>query len=264
MQEIVDHYDKVPEDSRLQAGWGLLELARTQEIILRHLPAPPQKILDIGGGSGVHSAWLTDLNYETHLIDPVPRHVRQARRSSSRIASAEIGDARNLSQATASFDAVLLLGPLYHLTDADDRVRALAEARRVLRPGGVLFAAGISRFASLLDGLVRGFVDDPRFVAILERDLESGQHRNATGDPNFFTTAFFHLPREFESEIVTAGFSIAEFAGIEGPGWIAADFEDRWRDPIRRKQLLQLIRAVEHEPSLLALSPHLLAVGKRL
>jgi ubiquinone/menaquinone biosynthesis C-methylase UbiE len=262
MRDIIAHYDEVPEDDRLQADWGRLELARTQELILRHLPAPPRKILDVGGGSGVYSSWLGGLGYKTHLLDPVPRHVAQARQRSE-ITSCEVGDARSLSQASASFDAVLLLGPLYHLTEADDRLKALAEAHRVLRPGGVLFAAGISRFGSLLDGLVRGFVDDPRFIPILEQDLNSGQHRNATGDPNFFTTAFFHLPKELESEVAKAGFSVAELAAIEGPGWIAANFEERWSDPVRRQQLLRLIRMVEQEPSLLGLSPHLLVVAKR-
>jgi SAM-dependent methyltransferase len=158
---------------------------------------------------------------------------------------------------------VLLLGPLYHLTQREDRWQALREARRVLRPGGLLFAAAISRFAPLFDGLARGFVDDPLFEPILERDLREGQHRNPTSNPQYFTTAFFHRPEELQAEIARAGFSAAELFTVEGPAWLAKDFEPRWRDPVRRQRLLQLIRAVEREPLLLGTTSHLLAVARK-
>src|SRR5271167_3168077 len=159
MREVIAHYENCPEDSRLLTGWGQLELARTQEIILRHLPAAPGRVLDVGGGSGIYSRWLGGLGYDAHLVDPVPRQVEYAHRFLGQIASAEVGDARKLAQPDESFDAVLLLGPLYHLTDSKERALALAEARRVLRPRGILMAAAINRFGSLLDGLVRGLVD---------------------------------------------------------------------------------------------------------
>jgi SAM-dependent methyltransferase len=261
MQEILDHYEQVREDLRLTQGWGLLEFARTQELVLAHLAKPPGTVLDVGGAAGIYSAWLGSLGYETHLVDPVPRHVEQARANRA-IASAQAGDARRLDWSDDSFDYVLMLGPLYHLTERSGRLTALREARRVLRKGGVLFAAAISRFASLLDSLVRGFIDDPRFVPVLERDLKDGQHRNPTGDPNYFTTAFFHRPQELKEEVNEAGFSVIELAGVEGPAWLARDFKGRWADPVRRDQLLALCRAVEREPALLGLSPHLLTVAK--
>ena len=82
--------------------------------------------------------------------------------------------------ADASVDAVLLLGPLYHLTERADRVRALAEGRRVLRPGGVLAAAAISRYASAVDGLFRGHLREPGFEAIVERDLPTASTATRT------------------------------------------------------------------------------------
>ena len=266
MEEVVNFYERLPEEAseapRLSVGWGQLELARTQELIQRHLPAPPKTVLDVGGAAGIYSGWLGSLGYETQLIDPVPRHVHQARQD-ARIASAEIGDARQIVRPDESVDAVLLMGPLYHLTDRGDRLRALEEARRVLRSGGILFAAAIGRFASLLASLVGGFIDDPRFVPILEEDLKSGQHRNPTDEPAYFTTAFFHHPEELRAEIAGAGFEVMELVGVEGPGWLAAGFEERWADPARRAQLLHLVRSVEHEPALIGLSQHLLAVGKK-
>ena len=73
------------------------------------------------------------------------------------IQSISLGDARNLEWGDGSVDVVLLLGPLYHLPVRSDRIAALSEAFRVLKPGGLLFAVGISRFASTLSGLIDGF-----------------------------------------------------------------------------------------------------------
>jgi len=105
------------------------------------------------------------------LLDPVPKHVEHA----NRVCPARLGDARSLPFADASSDAALLLGPLYHLTTLGDRLTALREARRVLRRGAPLFVAAISRFASLMDGVMRGLIDDPAFPPIMLRDLDEGQ-----------------------------------------------------------------------------------------
>lgn len=261
------HYDQVDEDSRLQQGWGPLELARTQELILRAIKPVPAVVLDVGGGSGVYSAWLASLGYEVRLLDQVPKHIEQARDRSARqerpIASMRVGDARHLEENDSSVDVVLLLGPLYHLTERTDRITCLQEAFRVLRPGGLVFAAAISHFASLFDSLRNGFFEDPLFAAILDRDLAEGQHRNDTGNPQYFTTAFFHRPGELSRELIAAGFRVEEVAAIEGPGWLAKDFDNLWTDQALRARLLESIRKVEHEPSILGSSAHIMAVGRK-
>ena len=160
-------------------------------------------------------------------------------------------------------DAVLLLGPLYHLTERADRVRALAEARRVVRPGGVVVAAAISRFASTVDGLARGRLDEPGFAAIVERDLSDGQHRNPTRRPEWFTTAYFHLPDELATEVADAGLRLRALLAVEGVGEFAADAAERLADLDRRERLLEVVRRVEAEPSLLGASPHILAIAGR-
>ena len=258
--EVRAHYDLGLERARLSAGTGLIERARTEEVLRRWLPAPPARVLDVGGGPGTYVPWLTGLGYEVHLVDPVPLHVDQARAAGA--ASARVGDARRLDEADAGYDAVLLLGPLYHITDRDGRVGALGEARRVVREGGVVAAAAISRFASLLDGLVTGALDDPDFAAIVERDLVDGQHRNPSSRPEWFTTAFFHHPDDLKAEVGAAGLRVEELVGLEGPAWLVRDVEARWADPQGRERLLGAARAVEREPALLGLSAHLLAVAR--
>lgn len=268
VSEIVRHYGEVDESSRLYTGWFKLEHARTQELILRHLPPAPATIVDAGGGAGIYACWLAQRGYQVHLIDPVAKHVEQARAASAEqsqhpLASAEVGDARHLVHADESADAVLLLGPLYHLVEREDRLACLREARRVLRPGGLLWGAGISRFASLLDSLSSGFFDDPVFAPILARDLEEGQHRNPTSNPIYFTNAFFHRPGELSRDLLGAGFQVLEIVAIEGPGWLARDFDRLWSDPAQRERLLAAVRKVEREPSVLGASAHIMAIGRK-
>jgi len=267
LPSVIAHYQEVDEDSRLQTGVFQLELARTQELILRHLLPAPLAVLDIGGGSGVYATWLASLGYEVRLIDPVPKHIDQALIWSTRqqkpIAGMRIGDARHLEENNSCADAVLLLGPLYHLTELNDRLTCLKEAFRVLRIGGIVFAAGISRFASLLDSLSHGFFDQPDFQPIVERDLREGQHRNVTDNPTYFTTAYFHKPEELASELSAAGFRVQELTAIEGPGWLAIDFDRLWSNGQQRERLLAHIRTVEHERALLGASAHIMAIGKK-
>ncbi|MGA1987091.1 MAG: methyltransferase domain-containing protein [Candidatus Sulfotelmatobacter sp.] len=265
---IVGYYGDQDESSRLGSGWFQLEQVRTQELILRHLPPAPATVIDAGGGAGAYACWLAALGYQVHLVDLVPKHVEQARAASSRqpahpLASAKVGDARRLSHDDATADAVLLLGPLYHLVEREERLACLREAHRVLRPGGVAWGAGISRFASLFDSLAHGFFDDAAFEPILDRDLKEGQHRNSTGNPIYFTDAFFHRPGELSRDFLAAGFQVVEVVAIEGPGWLARDFDRLWNDPLQRERMLAAVRKVEREPSVLGASSHVMAIGRK-
>ena len=263
--EVRAHYEsEIDEADRLTRGAGKLELLRTQEIIRSRIPARPLTILDVGGAAGGHASWLADDGHSVHVIDPMPSHVEQAQALAApgRSITAEVGDARRLAAADDSADVVLLLGPLYHLTDRDDRVQALAEASRVVRPGGLVFAAAISRFASLFDGLSREYLFDPAFRSIVERDLRDGQHRNPERTPHWFTTAYFHHPSELPVEAEDAGLQCLEVLGVEGvAGWFPAVFE-RWEDREARQAILFAARAMEAEPSLLGASTHLLMVAR--
>lgn len=136
---MTSHYSVADERNRLSGGaHGQLEFARTQEMLRRVLPAAPVPILDVGGGPGAHARWLAADGYDVELVDPVPLHVQQAERAAvaAQPFTVRLGDARDLPAPDRTADAVLLLGPLYHL-DAAGRRQALAEAIRVVRRDGV-------------------------------------------------------------------------------------------------------------------------------
>jgi 2-polyprenyl-3-methyl-5-hydroxy-6-metoxy-1,4-benzoquinol methylase len=267
-REILDHYGRFEESERLARGPGELERVRTQDILARHLPLAPATILDVGGAAGVHALPLARAGYAVHLIDPVARYVEQAREASRAqpdrpLASCTAGDARDLAFASASVDAVLCLGPLYHLVERSDRIAALREAHRVLRPDGTLFAATISRFGSLIDGLSRDLVADPAFVEIVRRDLYDGQHRNPTGNTSYFTTAFFHHPDELRAELIEAGFHVEKIIGVEGPVWFMERFALHWNAPEKRALLLELLQTIETDPSIIGASAHPLGIATK-
>lgn len=268
-QEIFDYYSEYEESHRLEkSAPGKLEFERTLDVLYRHLPRPPAVVMDVGGGPGVYAEWLLENTYEVHLIDPVERHVEQARDRLSDITlptvySINQGDARKLDRDDNSVDVVLLLGPLYHLTKEADRHQALAEAHRVLKPGGRIFAAAISRFASAMDLLFFHHMDEEKLSAIVLNDLETGQHRNPHATTDYFTTAYFHRPEELKSEVHSAGFSGVKLLALEGPAWTAPQLEEIMRTPLRRDLLRRILRTTEEEPSVIGASAHFLALGTK-
>jgi SAM-dependent methyltransferase len=265
--EILDFYALGFEERRLDASVGRLERIRTLEILERHLPPPPARVLDVGGGAGVYALPLAARGYRVHLIDPVPRHIERARalsmESSAPVESIELGEARRLRGADASFDVVLMFGPLYHLIERRDRIQALAEARRVLVAGGLLLSACISRFAAACDGVRTGALRETPFARGVDNDLTDGIHRNPTKRPDWFTTAYFHRPEEIRLEIEEAGLRCDDVIGVEGPGWFASDLDAWLDDDDSRERLLNVLRQLERETSLIGASAHILAISRR-
>ena len=265
-EEVLAYYQRFAEESRLASGAFRLEFERTKELLSRVLPPAPARIVDVGGAAGAYSTWLSAQGYEVHLVDASARLVAEARTrnatSATPIASLSVADARSLPQSDDFADVVLVMGPLYHLPAAADRAQALREASRVLKASGCLAVAAISRYASALDGLARKLVD-PAFVRIRDRDLRDGQHRNDTGRVDYFTTAYFHRPEDLHRELEEAGFIQVRVFGIEGPGWMVADFDDRWDDPALHEDIMAIARALESEPAIVGASAHLLGTGTK-
>jgi SAM-dependent methyltransferase len=256
--EIRAYYEETGiERDRLTKGASRLEFARTKELLLRYLPPVPVSVLDVGGGPGAYAEWLAEAGHTVKLLDATPLHVEQARHRAAGRFVAEEGEAHDLAEPDDSYDVVLLFGPLYHLIERPDRVRALEEARRVLRPGGFVAVSAISRFASLLYNFAHELFDD-RVWALVERDLADGRHLPG-GDHAHFTTAYFHRPEELMAEIGDAGLVLGALFAVEGPGWIRGEALD---DDFGFETAVRVARAVEREPTMIGASAHFLAVAR--
>ncbi len=259
--EIRRYYQRGGETSRLDAGNGRWEFLRTWDLLGRVLPPGPVSILDVGGATGVYAGPLAAAGHAVHVVDPMPEHVAAA--SALPGVTAAVGDARRLAEPDASRDVVLLFGPLYHLVDRADRIAAWREAARVVRPGGLVLAATISRYATLVDGYAKGFVDDPAFARMVDGALATGVHRNPDEVPNWFTTAYFHQPDELPGEVAEAGLELERIAAIEGPLWTVRHLPEILADEQRTARALTLMREVEGVPHLWGASSHLLTVARR-
>ena len=265
-KKLISHYSISDEHTRLHDSRGQLEFLRSLAILRRCLPPAPAIIYDIGGGTGPYAFRLTAKGYAVHLIDPVPGHIETAERLIKRgeappLASLAVGDARHPELPAGAADAVLLMGPLYHLQEKSERMQALRKSRELLKPKGTLAAVGISRFASLIDGLHSGYFRDPVFRDIIRGDLENGMHRNPTANPAYFTDTFFHHPEELRDEILEAGFRDVELSTIEGLGYLMQDFAARWQNTEYRDFLLEVIEKTDKEPALIGASPHIMCTG---
>jgi SAM-dependent methyltransferase len=264
-QQIIEHYNRYDEDKRLKGDIGPLEFARTQELILRYLPPAPAVIVDAGGATGVYSFWLAGLGYKAHLVDIVPRHIEQAAQTlrmpgSPQLASLRVGDARQLEFEEGFADAVIVHGPLYHLSDREDRLKVIAEARRVLRPGGVLLAFAITRYAGLIYGLTKGHVFDPEYHRMISDEVKTGRRENPPKGVFTLPNAYFHLPAELQTELQESGFVCDGVLGILGPAWMVPDLDASWHDAAQREVILDIARLTENEP---VLGPRLMAVGHK-
>jgi SAM-dependent methyltransferase len=260
--EIHDFYtDTFDEATRLTAtADGALELLRTQEILRRHLPPAPATVLDVGGGPGIHAQWLSADGFTVHVVDPVPRHVEQVAELG---VGAEVGDARQLTAETDSYDVVLLLGPLYHLLEREDRDRALAEAKRVVRPGGLVAAAAIGRYASLYEHVATTLLGTDRVRDAVADILRTGRHEPGRKG---FTAAYFHTADGLEGEMTAAGLTDVTVHGIEGPAWACLKAGERLTgEELTGSPMfaaaLESARLAEPYPALLASSSHMLATA---
>lgn len=262
---IEQFYKNGLEKDRLTHGTSELERDRTLQIFQKFLPSAPAVIYDIGGAAGAYAFVLSQQGYEVHLVDPVSLHIEQAqteaKKSGIQLASYAVGDARALTMQDQSADVVLLLGPLYHLIDKQERIQALSEAYRVLKPNGLIIAAAISRFASMMDGLYQGMFLDPSYRELIKQDLNTGMH--LPGGAKNFTNAYLHHPQQFREEFVQAGFTNITLHAVEGPVWDEQSIERLKQDRKIWKELLSFIESIESDETIIGASAHMLGVALR-
>jgi SAM-dependent methyltransferase len=253
-------YEKVDESTRLTASAdGALELLRTQELLRPHLPPSPARIVDIGGGPGIHAQWLIGDGHIVHVVDPVNRHVEQARATG---ATAELGDARALEAQDGTFDAALLLGPLYHLQEETDRAAALAEASRVTQPGGLVAAAAINRYASVFEHAGATTLNRDIVHASVDAILRTARYDGARG----FAPSYFHTAEDLEREMTGSGLVNVRVFSIEGPAWGMLKAVEQVTGTSAQgtdlfEAVLKAARLADDHPALAVAGSHLLGLG---
>jgi S-adenosylmethionine-dependent methyltransferase len=192
------------------------------ELTKRHIAEvlePGSEILDLGGGPGRYSFHYAALGHAVTLVDLTPANVDFARARQAetglRLRDALVGDARSLPfLADGSFDLVLCMGPLYHLVEEAGRAAAIAECRRLVRPGGHIVFTFITRLAQAMC-LIK---EQPGAIAAWDRTLRRGLD-TGRNDPDFdngFTEAFFVDPLEVEGMLRSEDLELVKLAGAEG------------------------------------------------
>jgi ubiquinone/menaquinone biosynthesis C-methylase UbiE len=257
-------------DEKAQTEWERLEQHRTEfAVTMRalgdYLPPPPASVLDIGGGPGRYAITLAQQGYPVTLVDLSGQSLELARLKAAEVgvtlADIMQGNALHLTTfADESFDAVLMLGPLYHLQEESERQQAIMEARRVLKPGGILCAAFIGRYAALLD-LSK---TDPAWIVnrrdISEQILATG--RLTVSERSGFTTAYLAHPTEVKPLMEGCGLTSLDQIGVEG---VISLFEDKI-NPLEG-ELWEAWVAMNYrlgkDPSLHGVAQHLLWVGHK-
>lgn len=229
------------------------------------LLAPGSRVLDAGCGPGRYAVALAQAGHTVSLLDLSPHCLELAQEWAAvagvegRIAEAVAGDVRDLSRwPDGAFDAVLLLGPLYHLLTPRHRARCVREVRRVLRPGGAVLASAIARFTPARMALA----DWPEQVGApeLRLALERGAAPAVPGAA--WTDAAYLLPGELRRLFVRHGFRTVALAASEGFAAFQRDAVNRIPDETWGDWLRLIVDTCTH-PTLLGAAAHLLYAGRR-
>lgn len=264
LEAVRAFYDRIVAYEWSRLDHYVVEFAVTRHYLRRYLPPPPARIVDIGAGPGRYAVLLAQQGYDVTALDLSSRNIEWA---AQRMADAgvsarvELGDARDLSRfAAGTFDAALMLGPLYHLPSEADRRQAVSEMRRVLRTDGIAFTMSLTRAAAIYEGFNRwpeGILD----TAGIQRLLTTGSGFNFERDPHDFEGVYFAHPSEVEPLHESLGLSKLALVGCEAMlGGRREAFEQLPAE--LRQAWINLVLQMCEDPSILGASERLLFVGK--
>lgn len=263
---IEKFYNKASEESRLEKGMGVFEFERIKSLIKRHIVSPKSKIIDVGGGTGKYSEWLAQMGHEVHLVEPVLKHVaiaqQRAKKYNGRF-KVQQAEAQNIDIPNKFADLVILHGPLYHLQNASARAKAIAEAKRLVKKGGLVLGFAINRSASTLAGLLQGLIHKPEFFKMCEEELATGIHNPPENFPWLLAEAYYHHPDALQKEFEDQGLLYLNMYAVEGMVWLDKDFFKSLQDPIRKATLVDLLHVTENDKGLLPFSPHMMIVAQK-
>lgn len=276
---VLAGYNAGIERNRLRTGIGRIEFERTKEILLERLPKPPAVIYDVGGAYGEYSWWLSALGYEVHLFDLSETNIKMSGELAEeypnvRLKSAMVCDARSVPRPDSSADAILLMGPLYSITEYAERILAIKESCRLLKDNGVLFSAALTPYSVLIPRITmyheevgskkRTELDDPAVMAIIERALTDGCYENPERKiVSGLGSSHLHTAKALREELLRGGFVTSTVHGILGGAWLAPNLEELLEKDDTRNVLMKTVRMLDTHEEIIGLSGHLLAVSKK-
>nr|WP_199076695.1 class I SAM-dependent methyltransferase [Pedobacter sp. ASV19] len=266
-KDIDQFYSKTSEENRLSLGLGPLEYERNTELIGRYLSTSGKDtVIDVGGGPGVYAEWLAQLGHMVYLVDPVAKHIKQAKLRASKLKKpfqCLLGESRNLAIPSGTADVVILHGPLYHLQSKQDRIISVKEALRVLKPGGTVLGFAINYTASTIAGLLNGMIHETSFYEMCKKELQTGIHNPPQNWPGLLPEAYFHKPEELKNEFETGGFTALDIIAVEGMIWLDSKYFETRSTPAKKEAIMALLKMTERDPSILSMSPHMMIAGRK-
>jgi len=264
--DIADYYNSDPERENSRLERHQLEFDLTWRYLAEYLPSQG-RILEIGAATGRYTLELAKRGYTITAVDMSENLLEIGRKRIADEGLAKqvhfvLGDARDLKEVTdKGFDAVLLMGPLYHLVEEADRKAALKEAFNRLRKGGILSTSFISRFGIMGD-LIRNVPEWIENEAEVQGILEIGENPDHIPGSGF--RGYFAKITEIAALHETIGFETITLAGIE-PGISSEDGDASYNklQGLQRQRWLDLFYKISTEPSIIGASRHILYIGRK-
>ena len=275
---VLAGYNAGKEKDRLRTGIGFIEFERTKEILLDKLPKPPAVVYDIGGGYGEYSWWLSSLGYEVHLFDLSETNIKMSKELASEyrnvsLADAMVADARSIPRTDKNADAILFMGPLYSITEYEERILSIKECYRLLKDDGIMFSAALTPYSVLIPRIMvyhsdvdnkRDELDDPAVIEMIERALDDGCYINPERKiARGLGSTHLHTAKALREELLCGGFDTSVVHGIMGGAWLAPNFDALWDNEESRDVLMKTVRMLDNHEEIIGLSGHLLAVSKK-